>query len=821
MALTPEQFKKLRGEGFTIEKIAEFEQKRQVPSAETTTMTPPDGPPSLGDQALDTYGRFGLGAYQALKWLPGVKQLANIVPGPTADEQVAGLPKGNIGQQVVTGTGAAIATIPFANPFLKVASVIPKIRQSAIASGAVGFGGFEGFKKGSEGKPEEILPATVHGAVSGAVFGAGGRIGAELMPKFIPGAERIGTTLGTAAAGALTAPEGEKVSGAIIGGSLGALNPVSRMKGPSEQQIDSKIMHDINKSVRPSVVGKNRQAWQLKKFNQDVPLAIKDIVLNKNKITLGEESGRVPKDLVEAQEAILQRKKAIWEERVTLAKGSDSVVNIAQIYRKALTPLMNSEAVKLNNPEFAVQMNKMIERAGEISEMPVSKAHNLLTDLNKGLEPYYKNPTLVPDSLKVAEANIARALREHIDAKIEQDLGSGYGNLGKRYGALRALEKEVLPRITVSGRASPKGFFDIADLWAVPRVLKGIATGNGVEVLEGMGTLGVKGYIKSMNNSNAIISRMFQYVDKHAGNIAPLKGVELKAKEPVLGLPFNPAQKPRYLQERETIPPIRNPIGEASVVPPDVALIPPTSRAGSVRYQANAPKESVIDVSEFNPIKKSKRGLASEKGSAYSGGKSEKLRQLNEELSSWKSRLTDNEFLNDKSARRNVDKNIMRLQNEIKDIEKGLPGGMNTVIGATGLTLAAGLREANAQTLGEKNNNPINIKAFDKWDGMIGKDKQGHAQFKSLEYGIRASIKNLKNHQRKHPTQSIKAYLKTFAEANSEEEANYISENMGISPNTSLARVDMDEFLIHLAKFESKMDLTKDQIVKIKNKFKL
>ena len=104
---------------------------------------------------------------------------------------------------------------------------------------------------------------------------------------------------------------------------------------------------------------------------------------------------------------------------------------------------------------------------------------------------------------------------------------------------------------------------------------------------------------------------------------------------------------------------------------------------------------------------------------------------------------------------------------------------------------------------------------------MIGKDKQGHAQFKSLEYGIRASIKNLKNHQRKHPTQSIKAYLKTFAEANSEEEANYISENMGISPNTSLARVDMDEFLIHLAKFESKMDLTKDQIVKIKNKFKL
>lgn len=145
----------------------------------------------------------------------------------------------------------------------------------------------------------------------------------------------------------------------------------------------------------------------------------------------------------------------------------------------------------------------------------------------------------------------------------------------------------------------------------------------------------------------------------------------------------------------------------------------------------------------------------------------------------------------------------------------------NAVIGGT---LAAGMAmsgNAEAQTLGEKNNNPINLKAFDKWDGMTGKDSFGHAQFKDLDHGIRASLKNLKNHQKKHPTQSVKAYLNKFAEKNGDKEADYIAGKMGISPNTSLAKVDMEEFLIHLARFESKMELSREEIKRVAKKFKL
>lgn len=128
---------------------------------------------------------------------------------------------------------------------------------------------------------------------------------------------------------------------------------------------------------------------------------------------------------------------------------------------------------------------------------------------------------------------------------------------------------------------------------------------------------------------------------------------------------------------------------------------------------------------------------------------------------------------------------------------------------------------AEQKTIGMKNNNPINLKAFDKWDGMTGKDKQGHAQFKDLDSGIRAAIKNLQNHKTKNPSQSLEKYLNSFAEKNGKQEAEHIAKALGVTTKTSLAVIDMEKLIIPMAEFESKIKLTPADIARVKKKYNL
>lgn len=46
-------------------------------------------------------------------------------------------------------------------------------------------------------------------------------------------------------------------------------------------------------------------------------------------------------------------------------------------------------------------------------------------------------------------------------------------------------------------------------------------------------------------------------------------------------------------------------------------------------------------------------------------------------------------------------------------------------------------------TLGQQSKNPMCLKAFDQWKGMIGVDARGHAIFLTMQNGIRAAVRVL------------------------------------------------------------------------------
>ena len=152
---------------------------------------------------------------------------------------------------------------------------------------------------------------------------------------------------------------------------------------------------------------------------------------------------------------------------------------------------------------------------------------------------------------------------------------------------------------------------------------------------------------------------------------------------------------------------------------------------------------------------------------------------------------------------------------------------INKIVDATGLHALKAIKEnvvidnPHELTLGQRNNNPINIKAFDNWDGMTGQDEYGHAIFKNLDYGIRAAYKNFDNHIKGNPDQSLLDYFNTFAEENGGAEAKYIADKLGVSVNSKLNMFRPEDILVHSSKFESKTDITPEGLKNVMDKFGL
>lgn len=64
---------------------------------------------------------------------------------------------------------------------------------------------------------------------------------------------------------------------------------------------------------------------------------------------------------------------------------------------------------------------------------------------------------------------------------------------------------------------------------------------------------------------------------------------------------------------------------------------------------------------------------------------------------------------------------------------------------------------------GVRNNNPGNIRAGDKWQGLTGVDDAGFCQFDTPEHGIRALAKVLMSYQYKHGLRTLRQMVTRWA----------------------------------------------------------
>jgi len=201
-----------------------------------------------------------------------------------------------------------------ANPFMagagratQLASKIPlvgRVLGSGTARSALGFGGFETAKELATGQistPEQAKETFKQGAISGGLFHAGGRLGstaAQPLRGLTQQASRIGSAAGGAGVAAAMAPEGERTSSGIIGGSFGAKfpsRPLGQQPSLKLRQRATNIYKDILKPSKGEI--KKIEIRQRGKIDKFYKLAAEErLTIHKdsqNKIDTTEARGKI------------------------------------------------------------------------------------------------------------------------------------------------------------------------------------------------------------------------------------------------------------------------------------------------------------------------------------------------------------------------------------------------------------------------------------------------------------------------------------------------------------------------------------------------
>lgn len=246
--------------------------------------------PALEQQKRDPLMQSAKGTYEGSKWLPYPEDIRRAAEQIPADPSLGGTlirSASNVGvsMPLIMGAGATIGKVA---PALGALTKVRPFTGSAVSTGGA-MAGAEAIKATGEtlGGQEEagnIIPRVVGAGATGALFGVTGQVGSNLAVegarKVLPEvsrnvAERVGSAVTQGATGALIAPEGEKVSEALLGGAMGAVMPQRYHDfKPSLKKEATSIYRDILRPTQGEV--KKIEIRQGKDINDYYQLAAEE-----------------------------------------------------------------------------------------------------------------------------------------------------------------------------------------------------------------------------------------------------------------------------------------------------------------------------------------------------------------------------------------------------------------------------------------------------------------------------------------------------------------------------------------------------------------
>lgn len=434
MPLTKEQFQKARDSGFSFEQIVGFEQKRTANPQQTIRSPWLAGLRSVAEAipgttfATEYYRQGGPFNKQAL-------QRASEAVDPILQARTQGLPA-KIGEAV----GAVGPFLGLSSPFMAGAKMLPRFIPP-IAKSALGLGSYEAARQGIGGG--DPLQGFGQGALAGALFHGGGRIGATLAPKNML-AQRIGSAAGMGTIGAATAPEGDRFVSGAMGLGLGALSP-SRPFGKTKLQYTGEAINEYRTILRPTQGEiKNLEVRQGKNINDYYRLAAEEQLPLK-------QSADKKLDTTSAREKLEPKQAAVHEKLNEQLKANPAKqFDLVELARKAKIELRKTIENDTDYKAAARDVNRYVSDAIQARGRYVSGEQ--LNNFKKGMW------SVSYDLLKPNTQSTARKLgfiaKEQIQDAYPSSSIKQLNELSGKYSTLTTLLQNAHGRVVAGGRLS-------------------------------------------------------------------------------------------------------------------------------------------------------------------------------------------------------------------------------------------------------------------------------------------------------------------------------------------------------------------------------
>ncbi len=287
-------------------------------------------------------------------------------------------------------------------------------------------------------------------------------------------------------------------------------------------KLSKTVRHGINKSIRPTVVGK-RTYRQAEKYYSNATRAVEEIINQKDKIKLFDESGSVvtgklPKSLDDFSRAIDETKRIVFSEYDDLAKltGSDSTVDLIPI-AKELKKVAKSKTLNDLSPEISSYASSLADSLLKRGKYTAGEAQDAIAALNGKLESFYKNPNYSAAAKANVDAVVINNLRKQLNHTITKATGKEYSALKKKYGALKSIERDVNRRAIVEGRKDLKGLVDFSDIFTGGQAIRGIISHEPAVFSAAATSAGIAKYYKMLKDPNRAVEKMFIDAEKIDG----------------------------------------------------------------------------------------------------------------------------------------------------------------------------------------------------------------------------------------------------------------------------------------------------------------
>ncbi len=380
----------------------------------------------------------------------------------------------------------------------------------------------DSWQKNIEGWGKELLdtpPVNADESLGQSVDYAPGRAvktlaeGYGLLKKAAPGGMEIAESIGNIVAATpmlkgvgkyaeVVGQAGEEVGKAGMNLAKDVYSGIVRV---APEEVDAAIRSEVKrgfaKGIKPTIVGKG-DAAKTEKFYDKATVATKDII--------AANPEAIPATVEEFSQNVRTVKKDLWEKASTMAReaGEEGARVPVTVLREELQSVIDAPNVRTTEKRAAKKLLNEIKDYDNLIDPPT--AEDLIASFNADTKGFWKNPdwNKAGDALMTERA--ANILRKATDETVEAYQGPGWQDFRNRYGAQTAIEKGVTDRANVHARANVKGFFDLTDVFTTGEFVAGLATMNPVTMAKAAAMYSAKKFIKSQNNVDNIVRKMFK-----------------------------------------------------------------------------------------------------------------------------------------------------------------------------------------------------------------------------------------------------------------------------------------------------------------------